>query len=604
MRAYKKICFSIYKSMCDRSPAFRFFPGLLLMGRFLCWSSVVAMIVGLSMGDSFANVQYRPRSIAELERVMSMERMDMVYVPGSEVAWANYEALRRDYPFLDGKSNSIVDQWIKDNFSYVTKNQLQLNGWRNTEIPADLSRVRSGYRQANYEDRHKEFQGRGVVFEVRDFEGNVVDILDSKGNGVSDTKLQENRSLIQKVRQGTMTLEQYQSKKLTNGLMFFGDAAHEAIIMEVTQAIFDYLNIEKDSRMPEPEANIRVGRHSDLQTIESYFVLKMPFNVVFGSDPRLNAPAAIHGRQSHLGRIWMGKVFHPAVNIKQTDFSFALVDGESVVVRHPNLAPIMDGIDELKREKDGYDPATIIENKYAKDKSAIQKIIDKAEIPVRELIGSRKARPFTKITGPEEALLFAAELVAADPGRFARGAEAIYYAQNRDMRAVTGSPIVQAMIRRILGLAETVVDPDEVSRARWWGVKLIPSLVDAHERAQALHSEIIKMRSGYPHAAGYAETFADAAWMFEPDEIRPYLDEIMRSNPEAFVKSLTRKLRQLQIASDSRSLQVAELYWRALAHEATASSAKVMQSYFTDSTRSMIYSGRRAQLCNALWSGK
>ena len=67
--------------------------------------------------DLFANERLGPSTLEELGRDRTQERA--FFVPGSSVAYANYYALKRDFPALKSLTNSAIDEWI-----------LRNNAWR------------------------------------------------------------------------------------------------------------------------------------------------------------------------------------------------------------------------------------------------------------------------------------------------------------------------------------------------------------------------------------------------------------------------------------------------------------------------------------------
>jgi hypothetical protein len=140
---------------------------------------------------------YRPKSIGDVKNFISVDCYQNVRVPNAKIAWADYDALKRDFPFLQSANREKIDSWILDSFSYISTTQLELGELRNASIPTEEN-YRQSYRQANHSSEHQEFQGRGDMMEAHDFNGNLVGLVDRKGVGISKKKLEENLILKKK----------------------------------------------------------------------------------------------------------------------------------------------------------------------------------------------------------------------------------------------------------------------------------------------------------------------------------------------------------------------------------------------------------------------
>jgi hypothetical protein len=517
----------------------------------------ILMCVFVAVGAA-ADVLYRPKTIQEIERVLSVERVKMVHVPGSTVAWADYEALRRDFPFLKDHSRTQIDEWIIKNFSYVTDFQVRMGVLRNTLIPKGEGKQIEAYRQANYEPVHKEFQGRGAMITVNGPQGDLSGIVDVKGIGVSETKFHENESFRKAFERGELSLDEVRRKVLSNGLMEFGETGREAVVMKILQRLFDHLNASGQSQLPEPEGLRTFGGKPHLQTIEGYFVLRLPFEIYVSENQTV--PAAIYGRQSHLGRVWMGKVFHSQVNIKQADFSFGLVDGETVAFRHPVFERLLKELPYLQRAEKTFDPGRLVEGAYRDDPKILHAIEEKAMEILDEVLAPRSNAPGIRLFTPEDAILFSAHMIADDPARFSRGAEAIVWAQDRGMRAVTSTAIVQDVIHKLLTLPREAPDHSGAGWMWHWGVRLLPSLAEARARQTVLAELMASRRLDKHWAEGTGAALASVAWAFTDEEIQPYLRTLALAAPEEFLGSLVRKMRQRQFFSDPKAERVQELF--------------------------------------------
>ncbi len=196
-----------------------------------------------------------------------------VRVNDAQVAWADYGALRRDFPQLRTRADSEIDKWVLDHFAYVSERQLGLNGIRNSPIPTSPNPVKKGYRPPYY--------GRAAVLEAD--EGGLIDI---KGNGHgSDSTVASDRSAWKSVLEGRGSMEYMRNRDHSDGLMSLGEAIAEVTRQNAAQKLFDLENVKGAAQ---------------LQTVESYFVIALPFDILKGRDDRI--PAALYGRQAHVGR--------------------------------------------------------------------------------------------------------------------------------------------------------------------------------------------------------------------------------------------------------------------------------------------------------------
>jgi hypothetical protein len=129
----------------------------------LWWSSV-----------ALADVPYRIRDWRELGPATT--RDVFLKVKGAKVLWADYQLLRRDFPFLAPYSENAIDLWIVDEFAYISRKQLHLSGIRTTPIPL-LAPTTPGFSKVGY--RPYRYQ-RAAVFSV----GNGLHpMVDLKGLG-------------------------------------------------------------------------------------------------------------------------------------------------------------------------------------------------------------------------------------------------------------------------------------------------------------------------------------------------------------------------------------------------------------------------------------
>lgn len=227
-----------------------------------------------SWGDESA----RPAHPTEL-KTPTQDRF--VYVPGCEVAFADYEALRRDFKELREWTDAEINQWIVKEHGFISEGQLQLNGLRNTAIPVDPTRTKTGYRPPRY--------ARGAVLETGFPDGGLVD---EKGVGhrPQDALMERLEALknlfLESTPEGFQSaLDQFRVKDHSDGLMSFGEAVAEFTRQSTIQMLFDLHNQKYGT---------------NYQTVETYFILYLPFEIEKKHGEKISA--AIYGRQAHYDR--------------------------------------------------------------------------------------------------------------------------------------------------------------------------------------------------------------------------------------------------------------------------------------------------------------
>jgi hypothetical protein len=418
---------------------------------------------------------YRPQKLDEIRRFLPLDAYSLVFVPGAKLVWADYQALVRDFPFLQGSDRRTLDQWILREFSYISETQLELGELRNTKIPVTAQK-KIGYRQANFSSEHQEFQGRGDILEVFDLQGNSVGLIDRKGVGISRKKLQENLALVEKYqREGNP--QGIETKNLSNGLAYLGEACIEAASMKVTQRVFDWINARKDFDLTFPQ--VPIFQSAPLQTIEGYFVIQLPFELKAGKNPA--QPAAIYARQAHVGRIWTGKIYTQKVNIKQADFFFALCDGGTVRIRIPELQSTVEKIKggpNLLQYQVGLD---LVEKILAGEEDVLANRIQEVLQPLGQIPAVTHNSNATGETIFPQLL----DVVESDVVRFHRFVEVIWYVLRNDPSTATKH---QAQIGRIakalLALDRAECDHDGSQRPlRRWGLLLLGALAGEERKS-------------------------------------------------------------------------------------------------------------------------
>lgn len=198
-----------------------------------------------------------------------------VRVVGAKVSYVNYDALVRDFPALRGKSHQQIDAWVLDNFAYVSEAQAKLNGIRNSDIPTDKSQTKSNYRPEDY--------NRAAVLEAT-ADGKPVGLVDVKGFGHSEDSIQG--KIADQIGRFPFAHEDERDHMRvldhSDGLMSHGEAIAELTRQAALQKVFDLYNKE---------------HQTDFQTVESYFVIELPFHILKPDGVKI--PAALYGRQAH-----------------------------------------------------------------------------------------------------------------------------------------------------------------------------------------------------------------------------------------------------------------------------------------------------------------
>jgi len=238
------------------------------------YMKIIIILVFISI-ELFSDVFYKPKSIEDYSRLVPINEQKVYFVPNSKLVWVKYRALRRDFPFLRGYSDKKINEWIIYNYSFVSEEQLELGLLTNTEIIV-TNRFQKSFRQNSRLPHHQEFQGRGDVMGVYDDSGNLIGFIDRKGVGVSKYKYSEMLEMAEFI---TKLETDNEPRSMHNGLMLLGEGILECIVMEVLQRYYDILNYENNTNI--------------FETIESYFLLQLPFNVKWiAKNPQ---PAVIYG---------------------------------------------------------------------------------------------------------------------------------------------------------------------------------------------------------------------------------------------------------------------------------------------------------------------
>jgi hypothetical protein len=184
------------------------------------------------------------RSIKKVHKKSVIE--EVVKLDHSKVMIADYELLRRDFPALVHLENNQIDDWLLENFTYISKDQVSQT-IVNTKIKTISNQKRKAYRPPEY--------GRALVYEAQ-FEGAKIGLMDVKGAGGIKPSHASHRS-------GTMTL---------------GEALREFSYEKMVTNIVDHSGIEN-------------------KVVGSYAVIDAGFDVIHPDGSK--SPAGLYFRQAH-----------------------------------------------------------------------------------------------------------------------------------------------------------------------------------------------------------------------------------------------------------------------------------------------------------------
>lgn len=253
-----------------------------------------------------ANVLYMPREVSDYKIFSSTGVVvENVEVENAQLAYVNYVALRRDFTSLNNLSNDEIDRLLLHNFSFVSEHQLPLSGVRNTQIAVG-ARTRKSLRPSGY--------GRADVIEFLGSDGRSIGLIDRKGVGVMKHKLDDNLFNAQR-----MTSDELQVRDHSDGLMTLGEAIAETTRQMARQRLYELA--------AEP------GQPPVAETVETYFILALPFSILKGQGR--SDQAAIYARQAHIGRnqfVSRSPLPLSEQGVLQSDYFGAAVDQGAIAI--------------------------------------------------------------------------------------------------------------------------------------------------------------------------------------------------------------------------------------------------------------------------------
>jgi len=267
---------------------------------------------GFSLG--YADEYYRPERYADLPSGTIGDKM--VRVKGAKVAWADFAALRRDFPDLRPLTDTQISAWILDRFGYISEAQLELNDIRQTPIPIEKGKTKLGMRPVTYD--------RAAVQDTGFKSGGLID-LKGAGHRKGSPSLLKQITDFKAASGNWDEINKIHIRNHTDGLMSLGEAIAEVTRQNAAQKLFDLHHAAGGKRF---------------QTVESYFIISLPFELL--KDHGSKVPAALYGRQANVGRPnglkVPDKIYIDSEGAKQASEMGAAVDFGGVQIKDPRLA--------------------------------------------------------------------------------------------------------------------------------------------------------------------------------------------------------------------------------------------------------------------------
>ena len=198
--------------------------------------------------------------------------------PNAKVAWADFALLRNDFPALRLFTDGAIENWILDQFAYVSEMQLKLRGIRTSDFAVGAEK-RIFFHPPTY--------FRAAVAEAQ-VDGKSVGLVDLKGSGQSNSEktqkqLAEFEALRKQFKEGSAEFNQAHDvlkiRDHSDGVASLGELVSEVSKQQAIQAAY--------------AAGITSG-----ESVESYFLVDLGFDVLKDGDQRI--PAGVIGRQPHL----------------------------------------------------------------------------------------------------------------------------------------------------------------------------------------------------------------------------------------------------------------------------------------------------------------
>lgn len=277
---------------------------------------------------SHADEKLRPTRPSEIEIAGSHDLVtEEIAVPitGVSVAWANYEAIRRDFRGLRHASNAAIDHWLVNNFSFVGADQSRLNHIRNSPIEVQSSQAnRIAYRPVN--------AVRSCLMEALNPQGESMGMVSIKGfgHGLQSSNIVDMQvadfSRAQNQAPGSPELTALRDMHHSDGWMSLPEVISEISRQTAIQKVFELSG-------------------TGFETVESYAALATNIRILRGNGQY--SPAAFLIRQANRGRVLdlpvSASIYVDPSGRRQSTYRHAAVDfGGAMLTYAPLLATFGD----------------------------------------------------------------------------------------------------------------------------------------------------------------------------------------------------------------------------------------------------------------------
>ena len=272
--------------------------------------------------EANSNEIYRPLTVSELakhpERTVKVEKGK--FIKNAEVAWANYQLIRHDFPAIAHFSNEQIDQWLITNFAYIGYAQKVLENIQNTPIEVED--------KEKYIYRPVFWHSAGILYADAP-DGSQIGLVDVNGLGHGS---QSRHQVGAQVRQAADKSPKVVRETFDSGLITLGEAIAEVTRQTAIQMLFE----------------LEDNPH---ETVESYAIITAPFSILRneGGPER----AALYLRQAHRPRYTLhdvlevpDSIYTDSVRKRDKSYYGAAVNFEYTLIQDERLLPNFGGSEQ------------------------------------------------------------------------------------------------------------------------------------------------------------------------------------------------------------------------------------------------------------------
>lgn len=302
----------------------------------------LALSAALSLSAPFtiANEHFRPLTeksyhhLLNPQLLISAKQQTIAKVRGKcELAYLNVKRILADFPALRTLSREQLENWVLDQYCYLSTEQTKLNGIRQTPLELDLAQTKKSVRQSGW--------GRADTMPGY-LDGAFVGWIDVKGSGLAsdnqgiETQLKEFKDAQNKIRHHRESaLDDLRTSAHSDGLLTLGEGIAEVTRQTAAQMSFDLLNFENRAQLENENSN-----KLPFETVETYFVIALPIDIL--KDKGQQVRAALYGRQAHFGRHESNysipdDVYRSYQSTNQSTSGHTAVDFGAIWITHPLL---------------------------------------------------------------------------------------------------------------------------------------------------------------------------------------------------------------------------------------------------------------------------